>query len=168
MEKHAEFSSESPPAPWVCPEQMERWEEHSNEIYRYYWEQFSYWASQGWTTDETISADAARDEEPHAEEHQEQLDVMEPEEDGHKSSASCDQVSGEPEKFPEESPSGVVELVNSLILDTEKCKKDDLHNTLLCNYVNEPHDGGDRKRPASSGSTGTESKFNTLQSFSCI
>lgn len=168
MEKHTEFSSESPLAPWACPEWKERWEEHSNEIYGYYWEQFNYWASQGWTTDETISADAARDEEPHAEEHQEQLDVMDPEEDGHKSSASCDRVSGEPEKFPEESPSGIVELVNSLILDTEKRKKDDLHNTLLCSYVNEPHDGGDRKRPASSGSTGTESKFNTLQSFSCI
>ncbi|XP_058228736.1 trimethylguanosine synthase isoform X2 [Hemibagrus wyckioides] len=156
VEKHAEFSSESPPTPWACPEWKERWEEHSNEMYGYYWEQFSYWASQGWTTDETISADAARDEEPHAEEHQEQPDVMDPEEDGLKSSASCDQVSGEPDKFPEESPSGIVELVNSLILDTEKCEKDDLHNTLLCSYVNEPHDGGDRKRPASSGSTGTE------------
>ncbi|KAK3534226.1 hypothetical protein QTP86_007028 [Hemibagrus guttatus] len=156
VEKHAEFSSASHPAPWACPEWKERWEEHANETYEYYWEQFSYWASQGWTTDETISADGARDEEPHAEEHHEQLDVMEPEDDGHKFSVSCDRVSGEMEKVPEESPSGIVELVSSLILDTEKCEKDDLNNTLICSYVNEPHDGGDRKRPASSGSTGTE------------
>ncbi|XP_060729603.1 trimethylguanosine synthase isoform X2 [Tachysurus vachellii] len=155
VEKHHEFSVESPSAPWASPEWQKRWEEHASQIYGYYWEQFSYWASQGWMTDETISADAARDEEAHAEEHHEQLDVMEQGENGHKSSASCDQVSEELETFLEENPSGIAELVSSLTLDTETREKDDL-NTLHLSYVKEPHDGGDRKRPSSSGSTGTE------------
>ncbi|XP_047662692.1 trimethylguanosine synthase isoform X2 [Tachysurus fulvidraco] len=155
VEKHEEFSVESPSAPWASPEWEKQWEEHASQIYAYYWEQFSYWASQGWTTDETISADAARDEETHAEEHHEQLDVMEQGENGHKSSASCDQVSEELETFLEENPSGIAELVSSLTLDTETCEKDDV-NTLHLSYVNEPHDGGDRKRPSSSGSTETE------------
>ncbi|MCJ8744761.1 hypothetical protein PDJAM_G00122290 [Pangasius djambal] len=156
VEKHAEFSTASPPAPWACPEWREKWEEHANQTYGYYWEQFSYWASQGWTTEETISTDVARDEEPHAEEHHGQLDVMELEKDGHKSSTCCDQMSGEPEKFPGENPADITELVSSLNLDTEKCDHDDTNETLHCSYANEPHDGGDRKRPASSGSTGTE------------
>lgn len=153
----------SPPAPWACPEWREKWEEHANQTYGYYWEQFSYWVSQGWTTDETISADAARDEEPYAEEHHEQLEVMEMESERDKSSACCDQLSGEPEKFPEENPTDITELVSSLDLETEKREHDDSNKTLHCTYANEPHDGGDRKSPASSGSTSTKSKFNILR-----
>lgn len=162
VEKHSEFSSASPPAPWACPEWREKWEEHANQTYGYYWEQFNYWASQGWTTAETTGADAARDEGPHAEEHREQLDVMEPEKGGHES--CCDRTSGELEKFPgEESPTDITELVGSLNLETEKREHDDLNKTLHCSYANEPNDGEDRKRPASSGSTSTESKFSMLK-----
>ncbi|XP_060761608.1 trimethylguanosine synthase isoform X3 [Neoarius graeffei] len=162
VEKHAEFSSASPPAPWACPEWREKWEEHANQTYVYYWEQFSYWVSQGWTTDETISADAVRDEEPYAEEQQhEQLDVMELERERDKSSACCDQVSGEPEKFPEK-PTDITELVSSLNLETEKRERYDINKTLHCTYANEPHDGGDRERPASSGSTSTEKSSEKL------
>uniref|UniRef100_W5UKV7 Trimethylguanosine synthase n=1 Tax=Ictalurus punctatus TaxID=7998 RepID=W5UKV7_ICTPU len=155
VEKHSEFSSASPPAPWACPEWREKWEGHANQTYGYYWEQFNYWASQGWTTAETTGADAARDEGPHAEEHLEQLDVMEPEKGGHES--CCDHTSGELQKFPgEESPTDITELVGSLNLETEKREHDDLNKTLHCSYANEPNDGEDRKRPASSGSTSTE------------
>lgn len=37
--------------PWGNPEVKEKWEQHYNEVYWYYWEQFQYWASQGWTVD---------------------------------------------------------------------------------------------------------------------
>ncbi|XP_042321283.1 trimethylguanosine synthase [Sceloporus undulatus] len=37
--------------PWNNPEMKEKWEQHYNELYWYYWEQFHYWASQGWTVD---------------------------------------------------------------------------------------------------------------------
>ncbi|KAF4076849.1 hypothetical protein AMELA_G00219810 [Ameiurus melas] len=154
VEKHSEFSSASPPAPWACSEWREKWEEHANQTYGYYWEQFNYWASQGWTTAETIGADAARDEEPHAEEHREQLDVMEPEKEGQES--CCDHTSGEVERFPEENPADITELVSSLNLETEKRERDDRNKTLHCSYADEPNDGEDRERPASSGSAGTE------------
>ncbi|KAM9439792.1 trimethylguanosine synthase isoform 1-T1 [Clarias gariepinus] len=141
VEKHAEFSNASPAAPWACPEWKEKWEEHANQTYGYYWEQFSYWSSQGWTTDETVSADAARDEEHHEEEQ-------------HESSSCCDQISGEAEKFPEENSDVITELVNSLSLENHK--RDDINKTLHCSYADEPHDGGDRKRPAASGRTDTQ------------
>ncbi|XP_046732306.1 trimethylguanosine synthase isoform X1 [Silurus meridionalis] len=156
VEKHAEFSSVSPLAPWACPEWREKWEEHANETYGYYWEQFSYWASQGWTTDHSGGTDAARDAEQSSEEHQEQLDVMDPEKERCESSACCDQISGEPERFPEGNTDDIVELVSSLSMEPEKCEDDDWNKTLQSSYANEPHDGGDRKRPASSGSTGAE------------
>ncbi|KAL8182123.1 UNVERIFIED_CONTAM: hypothetical protein K2H54_044446 [Gekko kuhli] len=37
--------------PWSNPEVKEKWEQHYSELYWYYWEQFHYWASQGWTVD---------------------------------------------------------------------------------------------------------------------
>lgn len=159
MEKHAEFSSASPLAPWECSEWKERWEEHANQTYGYYWEQFSYWASQGWTTEEMVSADAAGDEEACAEEHHEQLDVMEAERELHNSSTSCDPVSGEPEKVPDENAADITELVSGLNLETDKCERNNINKTLHCTYANEPHDGGVQKTQASSGNDCMESKF---------
>ncbi|XP_054841231.1 trimethylguanosine synthase [Eublepharis macularius] len=37
--------------PWNNPEVKEKWEQHYSELYWYYWEQFHYWVSQGWTVD---------------------------------------------------------------------------------------------------------------------
>lgn len=163
MEKHAEFSSTSPPAPWECPEWRERWEEHANQTYGYYWEQFSYWASQGWTTDETVSADAAGVEEAHAEEQYEQLDAMEAEKEQHNSSACCDPASGELEMVPDENAADITELVCGLNLETEKCEHNDINKTSHCSYANEPHDGGEQDTPASSGNNSMESKFSILK-----
>ncbi|XP_020668629.3 trimethylguanosine synthase [Pogona vitticeps] len=39
--------------PWNNPELKEKWDEHYKELYWYYWEQFCYWANQGWTVDST-------------------------------------------------------------------------------------------------------------------
>lgn len=54
LEKHQEVSSsESITAsePWNSPDTKEEWEQHYSELYWYYWEQFQYWTSQGWTTE---------------------------------------------------------------------------------------------------------------------
>uniref|UniRef100_A0A8C8S7X2 Trimethylguanosine synthase n=1 Tax=Pelusios castaneus TaxID=367368 RepID=A0A8C8S7X2_9SAUR len=37
--------------PWTSPDTKEEWEQHYSEQYWHYWEQFQYWASQGWTVD---------------------------------------------------------------------------------------------------------------------
>ncbi|NXG58565.1 TGS1 synthase, partial [Hemiprocne comata] len=54
LEKHQEVSlSEAITAsePWNSPDTREEWEQHYTELYWYYWEQFQYWTSQGWTTE---------------------------------------------------------------------------------------------------------------------
>ncbi|KFV20563.1 Trimethylguanosine synthase, partial [Tauraco erythrolophus] len=52
MEKHQEVSSSEATTasePWNSPDTREEWEQHYSELYWYYWEQFQYWTSQGWT-----------------------------------------------------------------------------------------------------------------------
>ncbi|KAJ6664030.1 hypothetical protein lerEdw1_008984 [Lerista edwardsae] len=51
--KHKEVDSEllAVPEPWNKPELKGKWDQHYSELYWYYWEQFHYWASQGWTVD---------------------------------------------------------------------------------------------------------------------
>ncbi|NWV64056.1 TGS1 synthase, partial [Malurus elegans] len=54
LEKHRVVSlSEAIAAsePWNSPDTKEDWEQHYSELYWYYWEQFQYWTSQGWTTE---------------------------------------------------------------------------------------------------------------------
>ncbi|NWH38651.1 TGS1 synthase, partial [Chloropsis hardwickii] len=54
LEKHQEVSSSEGIAasePWRSPDTKEEWEQHYSELYWYYWEQFQYWTSQGWTTE---------------------------------------------------------------------------------------------------------------------
>lgn len=54
QEKHQEVSSSEATTasePWNSPDIREEWEQHYSELYWYYWEQFQYWTSQGWTTE---------------------------------------------------------------------------------------------------------------------
>ncbi|XP_009068161.1 PREDICTED: trimethylguanosine synthase-like, partial [Acanthisitta chloris] len=54
LEKHQDGSSSEVPTasePWNSPDTKEEWEQHYSELYWYYWEQFQYWTSQGWTTE---------------------------------------------------------------------------------------------------------------------
>uniref|UniRef100_A0A8C3XGP2 Trimethylguanosine synthase n=1 Tax=Cyanoderma ruficeps TaxID=181631 RepID=A0A8C3XGP2_9PASS len=54
LEKHQEVSSSegiTASEPWNSPDTKEEWEQHYSELYWYYWEQFQYWTSQGWTTE---------------------------------------------------------------------------------------------------------------------
>ncbi|XP_070830715.1 trimethylguanosine synthase [Chaetodon trifascialis] len=60
LEKHPEtdlLSAKDPGtvnAPWDDPDTKAAWDEHAAETYYSYWEQYSYWVSQGWTTDQSI------------------------------------------------------------------------------------------------------------------
>ncbi|XP_035746613.1 trimethylguanosine synthase [Egretta garzetta] len=54
LEKHQEVSlseATTTSEPWNSPDTREEWEQHYSELYWYYWEQFQYWTSQGWTTE---------------------------------------------------------------------------------------------------------------------
>ncbi|XP_041268920.1 trimethylguanosine synthase [Onychostruthus taczanowskii] len=54
LEKHQKVSSYegiTASEPWSSPDTKEEWEQHYSELYWYYWEQFQYWTSQGWTTE---------------------------------------------------------------------------------------------------------------------
>uniref|UniRef100_A0A3B3RR83 Trimethylguanosine synthase n=1 Tax=Paramormyrops kingsleyae TaxID=1676925 RepID=A0A3B3RR83_9TELE len=52
LEKHPEYCDGQLMVPWHCPDRQEAWTQHFNETYYNYWDQFHYWASQGWTVDE--------------------------------------------------------------------------------------------------------------------
>ncbi|NWW58996.1 TGS1 synthase, partial [Ifrita kowaldi] len=59
LKKHQEVSSSegiTASEPWNSPDTKEEWEQHYSELYWYYWEQFQYWTSQGWTTESTESS----------------------------------------------------------------------------------------------------------------
>lgn len=54
LEKHQEVTpceATTASEPWNSPDTKEEWEQHYSELYWYYWEQFQYWTSQGWTTE---------------------------------------------------------------------------------------------------------------------
>ncbi|KAM6349610.1 trimethylguanosine synthase [Podargus strigoides] len=54
LEKHRDVSSSEATTasePWNSLDTREEWEQHYSELYWYYWEQFQYWTSQGWTTE---------------------------------------------------------------------------------------------------------------------
>ncbi|CAJ1087222.1 trimethylguanosine synthase isoform X1 [Xyrichtys novacula] len=55
--KNDHLSQEDPgsgTAPWDDPDTKEAWDKHAAEMYYYYWEQYSYWAAQGWTAEQTV------------------------------------------------------------------------------------------------------------------
>ncbi|XP_067330005.1 trimethylguanosine synthase isoform X2 [Channa argus] len=60
LEKHPETEllstdiSRGFTAPWDDPDTKALWDKHAADTYYSYWEQYSYWAAQGWTTDPSI------------------------------------------------------------------------------------------------------------------
>ncbi|XP_062375679.1 trimethylguanosine synthase isoform X2 [Sardina pilchardus] len=63
LENHPDNDPSPAVGPWDCPDTREEWELHTSQTYLYYWEQFSYWASQGWSVAEE---DAHSSTAPHA------------------------------------------------------------------------------------------------------
>lgn len=56
LEKHPQ-TAEGPgsvTAPWDDPDTKALWDEHSTETNYSYWEQYSYWAAQGWSVDQSV------------------------------------------------------------------------------------------------------------------
>ncbi|XP_026231051.1 trimethylguanosine synthase [Anabas testudineus] len=60
LEKHPEtelLSADDPTtvtAPWDDPDRKALWDKHAADTYYSYWEQYSYWAAQGWTTGQSV------------------------------------------------------------------------------------------------------------------
>ncbi|XP_077580716.1 trimethylguanosine synthase [Stigmatopora nigra] len=53
VEKHTDelHNSQCANAPWDDPNTKAAWDQHTTDMYYYFWEQYSYWAAQGWTID---------------------------------------------------------------------------------------------------------------------
>ncbi|XP_028449074.1 trimethylguanosine synthase isoform X2 [Perca flavescens] len=54
LEKHPETDPGAVAALWEDPETKAVWDKHAAETYYSYWEQYSYWSAQGWTTDQSV------------------------------------------------------------------------------------------------------------------
>lgn len=64
LEKHELPSSEDPGrTPWDNPDTKALWDKHATETYYSYWEQYSYWAGQGWTFEQSACNGNAGGEE---------------------------------------------------------------------------------------------------------
>ncbi|XP_017561479.2 trimethylguanosine synthase isoform X2 [Pygocentrus nattereri] len=141
VEKHPEFSSGTPLAPWDCAEWKEAWQEHASQGYLYYWEQFDYWAAQGWTTDESYSAAAHDDGQCREDELVEEKNK--PSSNWSENMADLNAVD-------------IAERFDSLNLLTDENGSNDGQQAFDCNCADEPCDGGDQKRPSSSSSVCTK------------
>lgn len=151
VEKHPEFSSEVPLVPWECSEWKEAWEEHASQGYTYYWEQFHYWAAQGWTTDESSAAAAVCDDGQHGPHGKNEVEKNEP-------SSNCDHGSGISQSSLEVNSCEITECFGGLNLLTNEGDGNDSHQAVESNCADEPCDGGNRKR-SSSGTVCTDGEY---------
>lgn len=128
MEKHPENSSNMPQD---CSRSEADWDEHCQQTYQYYWEQFHYWAAQGWTVDDSHSTTTA------SEEYQ-------------GSPGETEALKNQTEEGSKANAVSVTHLISSLSLLTEEVDSDDGdRQSLVCNCADEPCDGGNRKRSSS-------------------
>ncbi|TRY84131.1 hypothetical protein DNTS_026033 [Danionella cerebrum] len=117
------------------------WDEHCQQTYQYYREQFHYWAAQGWTLDESCSTTTASEEQ-------------------HVSH-------GVPETLKidtEGGPHSMIHLINTLSLQTVE-EGDSDASTLAHSSADEPSDGGNRKR-ASSQTARTDASHGNMKETS--
>ncbi|NP_001410192.1 trimethylguanosine synthase isoform X1 [Danio rerio] len=127
LEKHPENSSSTVQD---FSHSQTDWDDHFQQIYKYYWEQFQYWAAQGWTLDESYSTTAASEENQNCQGETEALE-------------------SETKDRSKADASSVTHLISSLSLLTEEVDMDDGRQPLVCSCADEPCDGGNRKRPSS-------------------
>lgn len=130
LEKHPEASSST-----THDHSETDWDEHCNQTYLYYWEQFHYWAAQGWTVDQSSSTTAVSENDQTNREETERI----------KNQTDSSQTEEE-----EQNAASVTHLINSLSLLTEDvdCAKGG-QQCLACDCSDEPCDGGNRKRSSS-------------------
>lgn len=128
LEKHPENSSST--AQDCSPSEAD-WNEHFQQAYQYYWEQFHYWATQGWTVDESYSTTTSSE--------------------GYQDSrVETEALKNQTEERSKANSISVTHLISSLSLLTEEVDSDEGdQQSLVCNCADEPCDGGNRKRSSS-------------------
>ncbi|XP_030355202.1 trimethylguanosine synthase isoform X2 [Strigops habroptila] len=161
LEKHQEVSSSETTTasePWNSPDTREEWEQHYSELYWYYWEQFQYWTSQGWST-ESLHGDSV---EANAVTQETVVDLVSPGAE-HSDMLSLE-LSPSNTRSEESLPSSaephseIISGICNLNLNSEKVEQSSTashqypqeHNSSDSGSREEPCDGGTRKRSASS------------------
>ncbi|XP_036375413.1 trimethylguanosine synthase [Megalops cyprinoides] len=172
LETHPEDSSDQQVAPWDCPNRKSEWEMHYSQSYYHYRDQFNYWASQGWTVDDTHSVPA------HGEAGSNETTQEGCEWEGEVGSLGSDAVIGGGPEVEE-----AVNLIGQMSLcsraaESTGCQSDDQSDQVPCCHGDEPSDGGGHKRSSSSRagtesaessqhSSGVENRRGSLEKRSC-
>lgn len=167
LEKHQEVSSSEATTasePWNSPDTKEEWEQHYSELYWYYWEQFQYWTSQGWTTESSHGDNVEANGFTQETGFLGKMDLVSPE-------AECSEVlslelSPSVTRGEETLPSGaephseIISGICNLNLNLEEAEQSNAaltvsyqgpqeHSSSDSESQKEPCDGGNRKRSAS-------------------
>ncbi|NXU11821.1 TGS1 synthase, partial [Pardalotus punctatus] len=167
LEKHRAVSlSEAIAAsePWNSPDTKEEWEQHYSELYWYYWEQFQYWTSQGWTTESSHGDEVEVNGVTEETGLLGKMDLVSP---GHECSevlglelSSSNTRSGETFPSSAEPHSEIISGICNLNLNLEEVEQSSAaltvahedseeHSSPDSGCQKEPCDGGSRKRRAS-------------------
>ncbi|MFT7812329.1 trimethylguanosine synthase isoform X1 [Arapaima gigas] len=145
LEKHPEDSISQQVAPWDCPNRKSQWELHYSETYYFYWEQFRYWVSQGWTVDDANGEGGTKQDEQELSYASTTLDTS--------SLESGRTTEGEAADL-----NGQLSLYSKCLEAEGTQQESDQHDNVLrgalCFYGNEPCNGGTHK-PADSSSNHT-------------
>uniref|UniRef100_W5ME20 Trimethylguanosine synthase n=1 Tax=Lepisosteus oculatus TaxID=7918 RepID=W5ME20_LEPOC len=186
LETHPGDSKGESLPPWDHPTSKNEWERHANEVYFCYWEQFQYWASQGWTVDDSCSSAAEEkvvpSETQQAAVSEQSGDVSDelpprvtrdfetgrnPEEIEDLTGEAADMIQQITLNLDEGEASGSPVSQNEGTCSGSSRTHEDL-SVVSCSDRNEPCDGDKRKRAASSGAspsgTGENSSFQSRQS----
>ncbi|KAM6135272.1 trimethylguanosine synthase [Pterocles gutturalis] len=161
LEKHPVVSSSEATTatePWNSPDTKEEWEQHYSELYWYYWEQFQYWTSQGWTTEsshgDNVEADGVIQEVDLSGEE----DLVSPSEVLSLELSPCNTRSEETLPSSAEPHSEIISGIYNLNLNLEEVEQSSAALTHQgpqegissdSESQKEPCDGGTRKRSAS-------------------
>ncbi|XP_064298778.1 trimethylguanosine synthase [Phalacrocorax carbo] len=167
LEKHQEVSSSETTTasePWNSPDTRAEWEQHYSELYWYYWEQFQYWTSQGWTTEsshgDSVEANGVNQEMGLSG----RMDLVSP--GAERSEVLSLEMSPSNTRSEETLPSGaelhseIISGICNLNLNLEEVEQSSAaltvahqspqeHSSSDCESQKEPCDGGTRKRSAS-------------------
>ncbi|NWR59039.1 TGS1 synthase, partial [Bucorvus abyssinicus] len=167
LEKHQEVSSSEATTasePWNSPDTREEWEQHYSELYWYYWEQFQYWTSQGWTTESSHNDSVEANGITQETDLLGKMDLVSPGAEGSEalSLELSPSNSRSEETLPSsaEPPSEIVSGMCSLNLNLEEVEQSSAaltgahqgpqgHSSSDSESQKEPCDGGTRKRSAS-------------------
>ena len=168
LEKHPDSDPGALP-PWDCPDSQPAWEQHAQETYLLYWEQFTYWASQGWSaqSDSTDPGLEGESRDPGGVGGGCEVEA----EDGRTHAESSRAAGDDAEVLSGQmGPVGAVEvtdLIGQMSLQSEGGSRIGVGEQTadedwpVCGGGG-PSDGGDRKRAASSSKQSTQTRGESL------